>query len=139
MASLPLVDPDHSIIEICESVAQGDISVSEGIANVEKRLKPTLKDHTDTNKITVLAVLTVEKLVPSSAGVFLSLEDLDAMWNHSQEITDKNPTLQMSFLVLSCMQLTTVGALRNGAKAMGQTIDKMMPEGDQEPNQSDLN
>ena len=64
MASLPIVSVDESIKEICESVAEGNISATDGIAHIEKRLEPLLADHQDLNKITVLAVLAVEKLVP---------------------------------------------------------------------------
>lgn len=128
MASLPIISADESIKEICESVSFGNISVSEGIQYIHDRLAPILEDHNDTNKITVLAVLLVEKLIPTSQGVFLSLEDLDHMWNNAEPNIDLNPKLQMSFLVLSCMQLTTTGPVRNGAKSMGKSIDQMMPE-----------
>lgn len=141
MTSLPIVTVDHSIKEICESVAEGNISATDGIAHVEKRLAPILSDHQDLNKITVLAVLTVEKLIPSSQGVFISLEDLDEMWNNPKAAIEDEPTLQMSFLVMSCMHLTTVGAVRNGAKAMGQILDRMLPEKNdqQAPDEADLN
>ena len=142
MASLPIVSVDESIKEICESVAEGNISATDGIAHVEKRLEPLLGDHQDLNKITVLAVLAVEKLVPSSQGVFISLEDLDEMWNNPKEALEKEPKLQMSFLVMSCMHLTTVGSVRNGAKAMGQILDRMLPEQaqpEEPPAEADLN
>ena len=128
MTSLPLVQVDHSIKEICESVAEGNISATDGIGHLEKRLAPILSDHKDLNKITVLAILAVEQLVPTSQGVFISLEDLDQLWNNPKEEHEKEPCVQMSFLVMSCMQLTTVGPVRNGAKAMGQILDRMLPE-----------
>ena len=70
MASLPIVEVDESIKEICESVSLGHISVTDGIQYVQDRIAPVLGEYTDTNKITVLAVLFVEKLIPNSQGVF---------------------------------------------------------------------
>ena len=128
MASLPIVEADPSIKEVCESVSLGHISVTDGIQYVQDRVSPVLLEETDTNKITVLAVLLVEKLIPTSQGVFLSLEELDAMWNQKEPIIDANPKLHMTFLVLSCMQLTTVGPMRNGIKSMTQVLDKILPE-----------
>ncbi len=138
MSQLPTVDADKTILEICESVAQGNISVSDGLNYIEERLKPTLADHKDTNKITVLAILTVHQLIPRSEGVFLTDEQLHEMWNNKREVIDQHPAMQMSFLVLSCMQLTCIGAMRNGAKAMGQTLDRLLPD-EARDSQADLN
>ena len=74
--------------------------------------------------------------------MFISLEDLNEMWNNPKEALEKEPKLQMSFLVMSCMHLTTVGSVRNGAKAMSQILDRMLPDQaqqDEPPTEADLN
>ena len=61
------------------------------------------------------------------------------MWNAPQPIEDANPKMHMAFLVLSCMQLTTVGPIRNGIKSMTQVLDKILPEPGASNSQNGMN
>jgi hypothetical protein len=50
------------------------------------------------------------------------------MWNQRDEDRDERPDLLMAFLVCACMQITSMGPTREGAKALGQEMDRLLPE-----------
>lgn len=131
MSALPVLESDPIIIDICESVSEGAITIHDGISYIGDRLQPILGDCTDAHKISVYAVKLTESLIPTSLGVFMAEEEMSALWYNDQPRIHPNPLLLFTFVMLSCMQLTSTGEKRAGAKKMGQHLDKILPE-DQE-------
>ncbi|NRA37553.1 MAG: hypothetical protein HRU15_05395 [Planctomycetes bacterium] len=128
MSVIPSVPADQNIIKICEDVAAGNIPLSDGIEYIGKSLTSVLGDCTNTNVISVYAVKIVEVLIPTSLGVFMTDEEMLGLWNDDKPRNHPSPLLLFTFVLLSCMQLTSTGPKREGAKMMGQYLDKILPE-----------
>lgn len=126
--TLPVFKSDQNIIDICESVASGASTVNDGISYMGDRLKGILGDCNDAHIISVYSVRLVEALIPTSLGVFMSEEEMQDLWGNTEARMHPQPLLLFTFVVLSCMQLTSTGDKREGAKKMGQCLDKVLPE-----------
>jgi hypothetical protein len=128
MSDLPKPSADPELVQICILVARGHLQIMDGIQQLRNKMSRYIDGHTDINKLSVLAVLLVEQTHPPAKGLLLSPEDLQTMWRAPQQTTETHPDLHMSFLVLSCLQLTSMGEPHEGAKVMTQALDQMLPE-----------
>jgi hypothetical protein len=125
---LPEIVPDPDLTRICEAVGRGHLRVADGLHLIQDKMRLLLNGCSDINKMSVLAVRLVEGLHPESVGLLLDHETMRQMWALPQQTTETHPELHMSFLVLSCLQLTCMGERHEGAKALTRAIDQLLPE-----------
>jgi len=128
MEPIPEIEADPSILTLCEEVAEGRVSVQDGVVAMQSKLEPLLESCTHMGHINVYAVLIVEQLNPRSQGLLMDEDQLSTMWNEPQEQLDDQPDLHIAFLVCACIQITSLGPVREGAKALGQEMDRLLPE-----------
>ena len=118
---------DGVVIGVCEAVGKGWMSVHDGASELERHLGPTCGACADLSRLSIRAVRIVERLVPRVRGQLLSDEQAAQLLDHDDPIEPDHAPQHLALLICSCLQLTTAGDLREGAKAMGQLFDHRLP------------
>lgn len=130
MIDVKLPDPEvpQTLTPLLESVATGDCSVAEAIGQLHDLLGPIRGDISARDPLSVLAVRVVEKHTPRAEGLFIPVDQMRQMWSARDQASHQQPGDLFILLVVSCIQITNHGPVREGATAVQTYLDQVVPE-----------
>ena len=127
--NIPQVPTDPEILHICEQVGEGGLSTYDGLQALCGRLQPTAEQYPDMNRLSVVAIRMVEQIHERSKGLLMTEEEQYDYWSHPQPLdTSLRLDQRLALLVLGCIQITSMGSLREGCKRMHQALDQQLPD-----------
>ncbi len=128
MVALPDTRPDPELLSICREVGRGRRPVADGISQLQRRLHEQRRDSSDLNRLTVIAVLLVEHLLPRTRGVLMNRAQMEEHLLFPDPVSPDQADAHISFLFCACLQVTATGHVRDGASQMRAALDLMLPE-----------
>ena len=128
MVALPETRPDPELLSICRDVGRGRRPVADGIKHMQRRLHEQRRESSDLNRLTVIAILLVEHLLPRARGVLMDRGQMEEHLLFVDPIPADLADAHLSFLFCACLQVTATGHVRDGANQMRAALDLMLPE-----------
>jgi len=118
---------DVPVLRLCAAVARGWMTGLDAAVQMRALLAPRATAP-DLNRLSLIALDLVEGWVPRVAGSLLDADHRQRLAATPQPIPAERAAEHLAFLVCSCLQLVSLGEVRDGAKAIARVLDAGLPE-----------